>query len=208
MPGSSPDGGRRQHRVRRMAARRRAKRGHFAQHRAPRVERSMSIIAQQLAPGRWPLPDVGCATMRKNRDIQSASMREGAATGRRNTCAKQQQLWSTIARQVRGRACTIVRGGAPHARRRFQPIFFLFDLNLKIEIRYNMATILLMDPSHSSDTTVGEPALEGLKRLARTDSPRKTDRSKSDQLAATTALVLAGGGGGFWERKGAAESLV
>ncbi|KZV19877.1 hypothetical protein F511_19681 [Dorcoceras hygrometricum] len=42
---------------------------------------------------------------------------------------------------------------------------------------------------------------------ARTDSPRKTDWSKSDQLAAATAAVAveAGGGGGFWERKGAAH---
>ncbi|KZV23833.1 hypothetical protein F511_30587 [Dorcoceras hygrometricum] len=47
-----------------------------------------------------------------------------------------------------------------------------------------------------------QPALEGLTRSARTDSPRKTDRSKSDQLA---AAAEAGGGGGFWERKGAAH---
>ncbi|KZV53517.1 dystroglycan-like [Dorcoceras hygrometricum] len=40
-----------------------------------------------------------------------------------------------------------------------------------------------------------QPALEGLTRSTRTDSPRKTDRSKSDQLAA--AAVEAGGGGGF-----------
>ncbi|KZV28248.1 hypothetical protein F511_02118 [Dorcoceras hygrometricum] len=41
---------------------------------------------------------------------------------------------------------------------------------------------------------------------ARTDSPRKTDRSKSDQLAAAAvAAVEAGGGGGFWERNGAAH---
>ncbi|KZV49859.1 serine/threonine-protein kinase svkA-like [Dorcoceras hygrometricum] len=46
-------------------------------------------------------------------------------------------------------------------------------------------------------------ALEGLTRSARTNSPRKTNRSKSDQLAA--AAVEAGGGGGFWERKGAAH---
>ncbi|KZV29047.1 hypothetical protein F511_15138 [Dorcoceras hygrometricum] len=50
-----------------------------------------------------------------------------------------------------------------------------------------------------------QPALEGLTRSARTDSPRKTDQSKSDQLAAAAAAVEAGGGGGFWERKGAAH---
>ncbi|KZV48052.1 mitogen-activated protein kinase kinase kinase 7 [Dorcoceras hygrometricum] len=40
-----------------------------------------------------------------------------------------------------------------------------------------------------------QPALEGLTRSARTDSPRKVDRNKSDHLAA--AMVVAGGGGGF-----------
>ncbi|KZV54632.1 hypothetical protein F511_02666 [Dorcoceras hygrometricum] len=43
-----------------------------------------------------------------------------------------------------------------------------------------------------------QPALEGLTRSARTDSPRKVDRNKSDHLAeAAAALVVAGGGGGF-----------
>ncbi|KZV38348.1 hypothetical protein F511_27838 [Dorcoceras hygrometricum] len=41
-----------------------------------------------------------------------------------------------------------------------------------------------------------QPALEGLTRSARTDSPQKTDRSKSDQLTAAAAGE-AGGGGGF-----------
>ncbi|KZV49799.1 putative LRR receptor-like serine/threonine-protein kinase [Dorcoceras hygrometricum] len=45
-----------------------------------------------------------------------------------------------------------------------------------------------------------QPALEGLKTSTRTDSPRKTDRSKSDQLA---AAVEAGGGG--LERREAAK---
>ncbi|KZV15810.1 hypothetical protein F511_30400 [Dorcoceras hygrometricum] len=52
-----------------------------------------------------------------------------------------------------------------------------------------------------------QPALEGLTLSTRTDSPRKTDRSKSDQLAAT-ATAEAGGGGGFWERRGAAKEVV
>ncbi|KZV44382.1 anthocyanidin 5,3-O-glucosyltransferase-like [Dorcoceras hygrometricum] len=42
------------------------------------------------------------------------------------------------------------------------------------------------------------PELEGLTRSAWMDSPRKTYRSKSDQLA---AAVEADGGGGFWERR-------
>ncbi|KZV30177.1 hypothetical protein F511_20807 [Dorcoceras hygrometricum] len=43
-------------------------------------------------------------------------------------------------------------------------------------------------------------------RSTRTDSPRKTDRSNSDQLAAAAAMEAGGGGGGgFWERKGAAH---
>ncbi|KZV42309.1 histone-lysine N-methyltransferase ASHR2-like [Dorcoceras hygrometricum] len=49
-----------------------------------------------------------------------------------------------------------------------------------------------------------QPALEGLTRSAQMDSPRKVDRSKSDQLA---AAVEAGGGGSFWERRGAAKGL-
>ncbi|KZV48618.1 hypothetical protein F511_26972 [Dorcoceras hygrometricum] len=51
-----------------------------------------------------------------------------------------------------------------------------------------------------------QPALEGLTRSARTDSPRKTDRSKSDQLAATA--VEAGGDGGFWESRGRPRSTT
>ncbi|KZV21377.1 hypothetical protein F511_23968 [Dorcoceras hygrometricum] len=42
-----------------------------------------------------------------------------------------------------------------------------------------------------------QPALEGLTRSTRMDSPRKTDRSKSDQLSAAAAAVKADGGGGF-----------
>ncbi|KZV35425.1 dicer-like protein 4-like [Dorcoceras hygrometricum] len=41
--------------------------------------------------------------------------------------------------------------------------------------------------------------------ISAADSPRKTDRSKSDQLAAAAATMEAGGGGGFWERRGAAK---
>ncbi|KZV15972.1 hypothetical protein F511_21950 [Dorcoceras hygrometricum] len=40
-----------------------------------------------------------------------------------------------------------------------------------------------------------QPALEGLTRSAWTDSPRKTDRSKSDQLAAAAAAAVEAGGG-------------
>ncbi|KZV25998.1 regulator of telomere elongation helicase 1 [Dorcoceras hygrometricum] len=50
------------------------------------------------------------------------------------------------------------------------------------------------------------PTLEGLTRSARTDSPRKTDRSKSNQFAAAAAAVEAGGDGGFWERREACGS--
>ncbi|KZV14735.1 putative histone-lysine N-methyltransferase ATXR3 [Dorcoceras hygrometricum] len=39
-----------------------------------------------------------------------------------------------------------------------------------------------------------QPALEGLTRSARTDFPRKTDRSKSDQLAAAAAAAFGRGG--------------
>ncbi|KZV40746.1 hypothetical protein F511_30689 [Dorcoceras hygrometricum] len=54
-------------------------------------------------------------------------------------------------------------------------------------------------------TSFGQPLCSScLTRSAQTDSPRKTDRSKSDQFA---AAVEAGGGGGFWERREAAESF-
>ncbi|KZV19632.1 hypothetical protein F511_17963 [Dorcoceras hygrometricum] len=49
-----------------------------------------------------------------------------------------------------------------------------------------------------------QPTLEGLTRAARTDSPRKTDRIKSDQLAA--AAVGADGGGGFCKSREAGGS--
>ncbi|KZV37015.1 cysteinyl-tRNA synthetase [Dorcoceras hygrometricum] len=41
-----------------------------------------------------------------------------------------------------------------------------------------------------------QPALEGLTRSALTDSPRKTDRSKSDQSTTTAAARGKHGGGG------------
>ncbi|KZV47912.1 hypothetical protein F511_28760 [Dorcoceras hygrometricum] len=54
-----------------------------------------------------------------------------------------------------------------------------------------------------------QPTLEGLTRSARTDSPRKTDRSKSDQSTAAAAARGKHGGGGeaCMERGGRELSL-
>ncbi|KZV22269.1 hypothetical protein F511_07470 [Dorcoceras hygrometricum] len=53
-----------------------------------------------------------------------------------------------------------------------------------------------------------QPALEGLTRSARTETPRNSDRNKSDQRVAVAgggAWAAAGGDVGLW-RRGAAES--
>ncbi|KZV17603.1 hypothetical protein F511_15000 [Dorcoceras hygrometricum] len=39
-----------------------------------------------------------------------------------------------------------------------------------------------------------QPAIEGLTRSARMDSPRKVDRNKSDHLAAAAAVMVVAGG--------------
>ncbi|KZV41505.1 hypothetical protein F511_22057 [Dorcoceras hygrometricum] len=53
-----------------------------------------------------------------------------------------------------------------------------------------------------------QPALEGLTRSARTDSPRQVGRNKFRRLeAAATAAALGGGGGGFREEGGGGHLL-
>ncbi|KZV33344.1 hypothetical protein F511_18225 [Dorcoceras hygrometricum] len=60
---------------------------------------------------------------------------------------------------------------------------------------------------HLSASIAQPPALEGLTRSARIETPRKVDRNKSDHLAAaaaTAAMVVDGGGAALGE-EGAAN---
>ncbi|KZV24621.1 FRIGIDA-like protein 1 [Dorcoceras hygrometricum] len=122
-------------------------------------------IAQHLARGRARNSAIKCAIgarivghHRATNCTTSSSQRpiskREAAPSIRPPCATS----SREARQVCCyRACTCARGGAPPRKAAPWPRSKILIFDLKIEIRYNMATIVMKDPSHSSDITVGEP---------------------------------------------------
>ncbi|KZV25224.1 hypothetical protein F511_34281 [Dorcoceras hygrometricum] len=58
----------------------------------------------------------------------------------------------------------------------------------------------------SDERLLRQPALKGLTRSARTDSPRRVGRNRFRQLKAATAAAL-GGGGGLFREEGAATLL-
>ncbi|KZV31300.1 hypothetical protein F511_16286 [Dorcoceras hygrometricum] len=138
--------------------------------------------------------------------VHAATSAHRAAAGRMRRCASSCQSWRTIVRRNSTIAPTCARGQRPlaghHARpaRMVPPGCATRQRPMKRQPCAASAHVYARGPRPEAGF-LRQPALEGLTRSARTDSPRRIGRNEFRRLEAAAA-ALDGGGGGFVREEG------